>query len=358
MTSSFDPPKDRPKDPPEASPPPKESSASSKSKGSAGLAAGVGNGGFESSTKSLSPPAPPTVWRETWTVFRHEIRRFLLSPRTLWPMLVFAGFGALSMSIFAFVSEQALNEAARQGISREDLAEQGEAVVAALLQFSGWGNEGDAAEIFRDQVPLLILFFFVVASYFLPLLVAMVSFDQFSELSTRGARFALLRVRRGTYLAGKALAAGGSVSVFLLLMWLLVMGVSVYRGDPLGISLREALRAWVLMSILALPYLSLTAFISAWVRPGLAFLGTVAAWIGLSVGSTTLGFIIPSILTARGSEEAARQVKRLLVIFPWEHSTSLVSRHSLTVLKGVFPLLILAALGYVATYALVRRRDV
>src|SRR5690606_12609677 len=154
--------------------------------------------------------------------FRHELRWFLLSPRTILPMVVYAGFGVLAMSVFLFVADRALDEIAQQGVTAELVQEQSEEIVASLLEFSGWGNVGDAAEIFRDRVPLLVLFFFVVASYFLPLLVALVSFDQFSELSTRGARFALLRVRRGTYVAGKAAAAVASVAIFLALTWLVV----------------------------------------------------------------------------------------------------------------------------------------
>lgn len=317
---------------------------------------------LKSEAMSADADRPPrrerTALEETWTVFRHELRWFLLSPRTILPMVVYAGFGVLAMSVFLFVADRALDEIAQQGVTAELVQEQSEEIVASLLEFSGWGNVGDAAEIFRDRVPLLVLFFFVVASYFLPLLVALVSFDQFSELSTRGARFALLRVRRGTYVAGKAAAAVASVAIFLALTWLVVFAVSIYRGADTVPALRESVRAWVLMTVLALPYLSITAFISAFTRPGLAFLGTLGTWIALSVGSTLVGYALPAMLAERGSEQAAEIARRLLVLFPWEHASLLISRDFGTLLRGIGALLTLAAVGYLATWALVRRRDV
>lgn len=278
-------------------------------------------------------------------------------------MGIYAGFGALSMLIFMKIAGaanaqfQAMGGEEATGSSLQSVAEQ---TVGGALRFAGWGNEGDIAEIFRDQVPLLIVFFFVLASYFLPLLVALVSFDQFSELSTRGARFALLRVRRLSYLAGKALAAAATVSVFLAAMWLVVVVVTSVQGgaEIIPRAIKEGARGWLLMTVLSLPYLALTALVSSIVRPGLAFVGVLGLWIGLFMGSLFVGSFIPHYLEERGQEGLAAKVEKLSVLFPWNSASNLLSRHGATLTQGIVNLLLLALIGYVITGVVVRRRDV
>lgn len=296
---------------------------------------------------ALHPTSPPGLSREVWTVFRHEFRALLLSTRTLLPMLVYGGFGALSMLGFVKAANSAqaqLDEMGGPEAAGGTLQQAGEEVIGKALEMVGWATSGDVAEIFRDRVPLLELFFFVLASYFLPLLVALVSFDQFSELSTRGARFALLRVRRMGYFVGKALAAAVSVWAFLLAMWLVVVAVTSVRGgvEVLPYAVREGLRFWLLMCVLALPYLAITALISSFVRPRIAFVGTLGAWIGLSLGASIVSRTAPA----------------LLVIFPWQHAPKLIVRWMPALLGGVGALLVIAAVVYTAAALYVRRRDV
>jgi hypothetical protein len=245
-------------------------------------------------------------------------------------------------------------------INDQELAAGTQEIVGRVLGWVGWGDTGDAAEIFRDRVPLLLLCFFVLASYFLPMLVALVSFDQFSELSTRGARFALLRVRRGAYFAGKAAAAAATVVILLGLLWTGVGLVAGLRGGPdqWVPCAREALRYWLLMCVLALPYLSLTALVSALARPAMAFLATLGAWFGLWLGAKAVDWMIPALLQRHGFDGLAAQVRRLLVFVPWQHAPRLISRDTGTVLSGALPLLALSALGFLAAFVLVRRRDV
>jgi hypothetical protein len=199
----------------------------------------------EAATASAPLPAPSAA-REVLTVFRHEFRALFLSGRTLLPMLVYAGFGAIAMYLFLKAETAAAERAAALGVGPKEIEESLATTLGAVMKFVGWGDEGVAAEIIRDHVPLLILFFFALASFFLPLLVAVVTFDQFSDLSTRGSRFALLRVRRWAYVAGKSLAAFASVAGFLLAMWVVVVGITLSRGAPAQAfdAVVEGLRAW------------------------------------------------------------------------------------------------------------------
>jgi len=317
-----------------------------------------------SAAPSAAGPVLASALEAARVVLRHELRRLAFSGRTLVFGAIYGGFGALSVAAFLWGASRARSEIDKRAggpVSEADLERGTREIVGQVLGWLGWGDAGDAAEMFRDRVPLLGLYFFLLASYFLPLLVAMVSFDQFSELSTRAARYALLRVRRGSYFAGKAAAGAATVALLLALVWTCVGVAAAARGGPDALfdAVRETVRAWALMCVLALPYLSLTALVSAAVRPQFAFLGTFGLWIGLPLGAWIVDSVLPWMLRRQGWEAAGVQVRRLLVLFPWQHAPRLISRDVPTLLlHGVLPLCALAALGYLAAFALVRRRDV
>jgi ABC-type transport system involved in multi-copper enzyme maturation permease subunit len=309
-----------------------------------------------------APRGPSSPIREAWIVGRNEFRYLLLSLRTLAPMAIYAGFAALAVYAYLYTANRAREEAIAnigEGAA-EYLTQKSQDITGAVLEFVGWGTKGDAAELFRDKVPLIVVFFFAISSYFLPLLVAVVTFDQFSELSTRGARFVLLRVRRGSYVAGKAVSAVAAVAAFLLVMWLVVVGVSIAHDgtETAPYAVREGLRGWALMLLLALPYLSVTALISSFVRPGLAFLLTLGAWVAMWIGGGIVNTLLPWMLNRWGFPSAADAERHLLAIFPWHHAPKLISRDGATLASGAGALLLLAAIGYLLTWFVVRRRDV
>jgi ABC-type transport system involved in multi-copper enzyme maturation permease subunit len=293
-----------------------------------------------------SPPVArprPTLGAEALLVARFELRQLLGSLRTVWSMAIYAGFAGLALLTMLWSLEKLESEVReRSGGAAlpDDFSEQ---AAGFLLSSLGWGDEGLAAELIRDQVPLLFVAFFGIASWVLPLLVALVSFDQFSELSTRGARFALLRTRRTGYFLGKAGAAAGAVALLLALMWSLLLGAALWRQSPPLPAVREALRCWALMTVLALPYLGLTALVSALTRPAVAFVATFGVWIGLSIGA------------AWASRSALPQLAQL---FPWSHAPGLIARYAPAVLRSTGALLAIAAVAYGSALLVVRRRDV
>jgi ABC-type transport system involved in multi-copper enzyme maturation permease subunit len=307
-------------------------------------------------------PASEEVLREAWIIGRNEFRYLFFTVRTLAPMLIYAAFGALAVFAFIWLGDRAREEVVNQFGDKavEVLQKRSEELTGSILEFVHWGTKGDAAELFRDKVPLLIVFFFALSSFFLPLLVAVVTFDQFSELSTRGARFVLLRVRRGSYFVGKIAAAWLSVSAFLLVMWTVVVALAiVHDGTELTApALREGVRAWALMSLLALPYLALTAFVSSLVTPGLAFILTLGSLIAIVMGNVIVGRTIPWTFKRWGWESAAEAERHLLAIFPWHHAPKLISRDGMTLASGVGSLLLIALIGYLLTFFVIRRRDV
>lgn len=295
-------------------------------------------------TPASAPAAPPrpSLPREVATVFRFELRQLLVSLRTAWSMSLYAGFAALAVLSMLWAARKLEAEAREK--SGEALPEEfAELSAAFLLRSFGWGDEGLAAELLRDGVPLIYVAFFGVASWALPLLVALVTFDQFSELSTRGARFVLLRARRVGYFLGKAAAAAAAVALFLAVMWGCVLAAALVRDAAPGPAVREAVRAWALMCVLALPYLGLTAVVSALARPAVAFIATFAVWVLLSVGALAI------------DHSNYPQFGR---IFPWHHAPGLIVRYVPTLLAAVASLAAIALVAYGAALAIVRRRDV
>jgi hypothetical protein len=292
---------------------------------------------------------------EWWTLFRHEFIRFLWSPWALVPMVIYSGFSAAVLWSFRALAEMTHLKELNDSLSPE----QREAVVAEALKKANIGNAGDVAEYVRDHVPLELLGFFLTVSFFLPLLVAVVSFDQFSELSTRGARFALLRVRRETYFIGKAAAGIVAVTAFLFVMWA-VACLSTVTHSPSSETyyiIRESVRGWLLMSVTALPYLAFTATVSAFVRPVMAFILTFAGYIGLSI-VWLITAQIPDRIQRAGWDSLVEPSRKILLVFPWDHLPKLISRDTPTVLSGVFGVGLIALFVYGLALYVVRRRDV
>lgn len=124
--------------------------------------------------------AKPAGFAREWAiVFRHEFRRLLLTPRTFVPMVIYGGFACLWLWGFQNIERQIEEKRDQMNMTDDEVATTSRQALSQGLTFTGWGNEGDAAEIERDHVPVTIVVFFALASYFLPLLVAVVSFDEF-----------------------------------------------------------------------------------------------------------------------------------------------------------------------------------
>ena len=289
---------------------------------------------------------PRSHLAEVATVFRVELRRFLRAPRTLWATALYAIAGLGTAFALRKGAEAVIEQARVAGVEADQLASQSANVLGELLSFAGWGDAGTAQAIVAAHVPFPVLGFFVLASWFLPMLVAIVAFDRFSELATGGARFALLRVRRESWFLGRWLATAAAVSLLLAAMWgVAAVVLARTEGASTLDVLRESLRDALLMNVLALPYLGLTALVSSLSRPGAAFVSTSLVWIALSMLSTTLPL-------ASGPWPALRW------LLPWSWAPKLIAREPLVLAAGVGGLAAIALGLVLAALVLLRRRDV
>lgn len=220
--------------------------------------------------------------QETWLVFAHEVRRALRSAKTL-VLLILYGLASV-MSGIVFV---AATRKAQEGLS--SLAPGAAADPEAMLKFKMgalsffFGKEEELLR-FLAEVPVIVLFFYKFALFFLPLLIALMGFDQISgELSTRSLRYVSLRARRGSLLAGKVLA---QAAVLLGLTAVLNLAVFVYAAATttpfnVGSGLLAMARFWLLALIYVSAYLGLTALCSALFRtPIVSLLTALCALFG------------------------------------------------------------------------------
>src|SRR6185312_12689348 len=123
------------------------------------------------------PPVRHGLLHDTRTIAAYEIRALLLSARTWAPMLIYAGFAALALYGYVQAAENAraaaIDKFGPQASSALDKNTQ--EIATGILTRFGWGTEEDVAAIFAAKTPLMLVYFFAIASYFLPLLVAIVT---------------------------------------------------------------------------------------------------------------------------------------------------------------------------------------
>jgi len=206
-------------------------------------------------------------FRETLIIFTHETRRNLRSAKTLVLLILYAL--ATTLSGVAFVTatrklqEGITSMSGGQALPAEQLNE---------LKMSGLSmifGKDETLIRYLAEVPLVVVFFFWFALLFLPLLTALMGFDQISgELQSRSLRFVSLRARRGSVLAGKVLA---QVALLFGLTAIINLGIFAYaalstEGFQVGVGLLSLLKFWLLGLVYASTYIGLSALCSTLFR--------------------------------------------------------------------------------------------
>lgn len=223
--------------------------------------------------------------RETLLVFAHEMRRSLRSAKTLVLLILYAlataAFGLLFVAGTRSLQEQLNQVSGGQQLPPEALMEM---KMGGLSLFFG---KDETQLAYLASIPLVVVVFAKVTLFFLPLLTALVGFDQVSsELQTRSIRYLSLRVRRGALLAGKVLA---QLALLVGLTLIINLGVFAYaalsiEGFPVGAGLLALARFWALTLVAALAYVGLATLCSTLFRtPIFALLTALSILFGLWV---------------------------------------------------------------------------
>lgn len=237
--------------------------------------------------------------RETLVVFAHEMRRNLRSAKTLVLLILYALATALSGVLFVAATRTAQESISTMSGGQTLRPEQlDELKMGGLSLIFG---QDPALVRYLVEIPLVVVFFFWFALLFLPLLTALMGFDQISgELQSRSLRFVSLRARRGSLLAGKVLA---QAALLLGLTAVVNLGIFGYaaastEGFKVGVGLFSMIKFWLLGLVYASSYIGLSALCSTLFRVPIFSLLTALCvlfgfWLAalLSRFSSWLGFL-------------------------------------------------------------------
>jgi len=215
---------------------------------------------------------------EPFIVFQPEMKRSLRSAKTLVLLVLYALATVISGLVF-IAATRSLQDKLNETLKGQELPPE------ALMQMKLGGlsvifGKDEEQLKYLASMPLVVIFFAWFALFFLPLLTALIGFDQVSgELQTRSIRFVSLRARRGSLLAGKVLAQLALLLGLTAVMNLAIFGYAALsiQGFPVGPGFAAMARFWALTLVYATAYVGVATLCSCLFRtPIFSFLTAVA----------------------------------------------------------------------------------
>ncbi|MFO0597517.1 MAG: ABC transporter permease subunit [Myxococcaceae bacterium] len=237
---------------------------------------------------------------EIGTVWRAETRRVASSARGLAFMVLFLfaemltlGAGgcanvALNKQFDSFVSDKGVPPE----VARAELAKS----KRETLRF--FTRNSDATIDKLADIPIVLLVVFFVTTFFVPLLVALVGFDQISaEVGPRSMRFLVVRAQRDSVLIGKYLSQLTVLAVLLFVCVVAMTGVSKYLNPDFSwpLAIEWTLRLWLVSMVLAAAYAALTTMCSTLTRipPLSLFFNVIGLFVFWFIGLISNAWSLP-----------------------------------------------------------------
>lgn len=203
--------------------------------------------------------------QEIGTVWRNETRRALKSGRVVVLVILCLLFVGFSLTIGAGLTRLASQrpDGSSAVVDRAEEEKGRKQVLNTLV------TDDEAMLDSLAAVPLLLLGVFKVTLRFLPLLIALMGFDQLAgEMAPKSMRFLVARAKRNSIIAGKLLSQFTLFAVLMTLCTLLMVGVTKAMNPSFESADVAIWTVKILVSslVLSLAYLSLTALFSALVK--------------------------------------------------------------------------------------------
>lgn len=235
---------------------------------------------------------------ELVAIWKGELRRALTSGRVLVLLALFLLFTGLvlgavgvAMKVVTSQGDKALAEAIEKGAdptqAKAQLADQKRKFLSTFT------NDEAYVEAVLD-LPLVLLATFKLLTWFVPLFVALMGFDQLSgEVGPKSIRYLVVRVRRSSILLGKLLAQITTLVLMLAIGTLLMVGVTrAFHSDfEWGAMAHWAERLFVALVLLGTAWACLTALFSALFRtPGVSLVVNIMAILALAFVSSLGGW--------------------------------------------------------------------
>lgn len=243
------------------------------------------------------------VLQDTWRIARFDLMTAIRTKRALVALLIYLAGALATGGVLVWVETQFGDkiQMARTAIDTADAMSSIKADAPKAYEALSTITDGDEAMARHLlHMPLVLLGFFWTTLTFLPLLVALVSYDIVnSEVTNRSARFVLLRTDRLSLLLGKMLSHG---LLFLAVTIAANLALFIYAWMKLPtFDLLPAagllLRFWLLTVPFGFCYIALAALVSSLVDgAGMSMTVMVGVLIALGILSTSadLGFLSPS----------------------------------------------------------------
>lgn len=235
---------------------------------------------------------------ELRAIWKGELRRALTSGRALVLLALFLLFTGLvlgavgvAMKVVTNQADQALADAVSKGAD-PTLAKQ--QLLDKKREFLSNFTNDEAYVSAVLELPLVLLVTFKLLTWFVPLFVALMGFDQLSgEVGPKSIRYLVVRVRRSSILLGKLLAQVTALLLMLALGTLLMVGVTrAFHSDFEAVAMaRWAGKLFVALSLLGASWAALTALFSALFRtPGVSLVVNIMAILALAFVSSLGGW--------------------------------------------------------------------
>jgi ABC-type transport system involved in multi-copper enzyme maturation permease subunit len=215
-----------------------------------------------------------------------------------------------------------------------------------VKKFTGAGDK--QAEYLLAKKPALISAFMVVLMFFLPFLVSLGAFNQTSgDIGNRGLRYQLLRTERANIFLGRFI---GTVLFTMLVLGIIMAVTMVYlvvkaKFYPAGDVILWMLQGYVAMMIYALPWIALSAWMSAAIDSPFGALVLLQLMIGL----------FPALIWFGTSIESSVEYGRYIT--PWGFKYFLMHPNIGVYLGGVGAMLGFTALFTWLGLRLFQKRD-
>lgn len=205
---------------------------------------------------------------EVAAVWRGEVTRALKSGRVVVLLILFLLFVGLALTIVGFVNYQF--NAQQLTNSGVDAAQATEALTKQKMGFLSFVFTDDEAMLESlSKLPLVLLVVFKVTLRFVPLLIALMGFDQLAgDIGPKSIRYYVVRVKRSSLVLGKFFAQATIFSLLLTASTMLMVGVARVLNPDFALADVAWWTVKLIVSsyVLALAYLSLTTLCSAVVK--------------------------------------------------------------------------------------------
>lgn len=277
---------------------------------------------------------------EIGAVWRAETRRAGRSARGLALMVLFLFAEALTLGVGGCINVSAnkqfdeivAGQGAQPDAVKQELTKRKRELLKAVTRNS------DATVDLIAEVPLVLLFVFFATTFFVPLLIALMGFDQISaEVGPKSIRYLVVRAQRSSVLFGKYLSQLTVLALLMLVCVAAMVGVTKWLNADFDwlTAGKWLFRLWVASMVIGAAYAALTTLCSSVTRAGplSLFLNIIVLFVFWFVGLVSNIWSLPGSPGLLGQEESPLAYVRYLI--PSQFESQMLSPAPLEFASGI-----------------------